>query len=143
MGDFVVRRADGVFAYHLATVVDDGLDDFTEITRGRDLLSVTPQQIALQRALDLPTPRYAHLPLLTDNSGAKLCKRTGAKAVDEIDKHAVLKTIFRALGLPVINEVIAAEDETRWRWAVRHWDMAKVARADVAVDVEGLQGACN
>ena len=134
VGDFVIRRADGYFAYHLATVADDALDGFTEIVRGRDLLSVTPQQIYLQQALGYATPAYAHLPLLKNANGEKLGKSAGATAVDEMDKHAALKIVFRALGIPIKDDIIAAEDETRWQWAAWHWDIAKAAGGDVGIE---------
>ena len=76
-GDFIVRRSDGVYAYHLAVVADDAASGVTEVVRGRDLLSSTPRQILLQRLLGLPTPAYFHIPLLTDRSGRRLAKRDG------------------------------------------------------------------
>ena len=76
-GDFIVRRADGVYAYQLAVVTDDAEGGVTEVVRGFDLLSSTPRQIYLQELLDLPTPRYYHVPLLIDESGRRLSKRDG------------------------------------------------------------------
>jgi glutamyl-Q tRNA(Asp) synthetase len=77
-GDFVIRRADGLFAYHLATVVDDGDAGVNQVVRGADLLASTPRQIFLQRLLHAAQPTYCHLPLVTDPSGAKLSKRDAA-----------------------------------------------------------------
>lgn len=77
-GDFVVKRADGVFAYQLAVVVDDALQGVTDVVRGADLLTSTARQIALQRALGYPTPSYAHLPLVRSPDGSKIGKRDGA-----------------------------------------------------------------
>jgi glutamyl-Q tRNA(Asp) synthetase len=77
-GDFVIKRADGVFAYQLAVVVDDALQGVTQVVRGADLLSSTARQIALQRALGYPTPSYAHLPLVKNPDGSKVSKRDGA-----------------------------------------------------------------
>src|SRR5699024_5123401 len=77
-GDFSLRRADGVFAYQLAVVVDDARMGVTEVVRGRDLLASTPRQIFLQQALGLATPHYFHTPLLVNGQGARLSKRDGA-----------------------------------------------------------------
>ncbi|MEM7408432.1 MAG: tRNA glutamyl-Q(34) synthetase GluQRS, partial [Pseudomonadota bacterium] len=83
-GAFVVRRADGLYAYHLATVVDDGLQGVTDVVRGADLLTVSGQQIWLQRALGLPILRYAHVPVVTNASGQKLSKQTHAAPLSEL-----------------------------------------------------------
>lgn len=83
-GDFIVRRKDGGFAYQLAVVVDDADQGVTSVTRGVDLLSSTPQQIFLQRALGLPEPAYAHLPLLASASGRRLSKRDADASLDEM-----------------------------------------------------------
>lgn len=77
-GDIVVRRADGVAAYHLAVAVDDALMAITDVVRGADLLSSTPRQIALYRALGYPVPRFPHVPLAVDSAGGRLAKRHGA-----------------------------------------------------------------
>jgi glutamyl-Q tRNA(Asp) synthetase len=97
VGDFVVRRADGPFAYQLAVVVDDGAQAVTQVVRGSDLLSSTARQIALQRAFGLPEPSYAHLPLVLGPSGAKLGKRDGALALATLDEARIRDTLRRAL----------------------------------------------
>lgn len=96
-GDFVVRRADGLFAYQLAVVVDDAEQGVTQVVRGADLLASTPRQIALQRALGYPTPDYAHLPLVLSPDGSKLGKRDGALPLPALDQRRVRETLAAAL----------------------------------------------
>lgn len=98
VGDFVLRRADGFWAYQLAVVVDDGDQGITDVVRGADLLDSTARQILLQRMLKLPTPRYAHLPLLLDGDGRKLSKSEQAIAVDARDPMPALHFAWHALG---------------------------------------------
>ena len=97
-GDFVLRRADGLWAYQLAVVVDDAAQGITDVVRGADLLDSTPRQSLLQRGLDLPTPGYAHLPLLLDTDGRKLSKSSGSMPVDPADPLAGLRACWDALG---------------------------------------------
>ncbi|HET8775748.1 MAG TPA: tRNA glutamyl-Q(34) synthetase GluQRS [Thermoanaerobaculia bacterium] len=106
-GDFVVRRADGLFAYQLAVVVDDADQGVTQVVRGADLLESTPRQIALQRALGYPTPQYAHLPLVVSADGSKLGKRDGALPLPTLDEARVRETLslaLRHLGIEGIPE---------------------------------------
>jgi glutamyl-Q tRNA(Asp) synthetase len=103
-GDFVLKRADGFWAYQLAVVVDDAAQGVTDVVRGADLLDSTPRQIYLQRVLGLPTPRYLHVPVLRNELGEKLSKQTGATAVTAASEAAALLALLdaaRGLGLPL------------------------------------------
>jgi glutamyl-Q tRNA(Asp) synthetase len=104
-GDFVIRRADGVVAYQFAVVVDDAAQGVTQVVRGADLLSSTPRQIALQRALGLPAPRYAHIPLVTNAEGAKLGKRDGALPLPDLDEKRIAETLAQALRILGVGDV--------------------------------------
>lgn len=98
VGDFVLLRADGCWAYQLAVVVDDAEQGISDVVRGADLIDSTPRQIVLQRALGLPTQRYLHLPLLLDADGRKLSKSLAALPVDDTAPLPVLKQLWRELG---------------------------------------------
>lgn len=98
VGDFVLRRADGWWAYQLAVVVDDAAQGITDVVRGADLLDSTPRQILLQRALGLPGPCYAHLPLVVDAQGQKLSKSLAALPLDPADPLPALGAAWRLLG---------------------------------------------
>ena len=97
VGDFVLRRADGLWAYQLAVVVDDAAQGVTDVVRGMDLLDNTARQILLQRALGLPTPRYLHVPLVLADNGEKLSKQNGAQALDLSDPARCLEEARRFL----------------------------------------------
>lgn len=99
VGDFVLRRADDLWAYQLAVVVDDGAQDITHIVRGEDLTDNTARQILLQHALDLPTPSYMHTPLVLGENGEKLSKQNGAEALDLRDPLLALQIAAQALSL--------------------------------------------
>jgi glutamyl-Q tRNA(Asp) synthetase len=104
VGDFVVRRADGWFAYQLAVVVDDAAQAITDVVRGADLVDSTPRQIFLQELLDLPRVRYAHLPLALDAEGRKLSKQERAIAVEAGDPLPALRAALAFLGQPATSE---------------------------------------
>ena len=109
-GDFVIRRADGLYAYQLAVVVDDAAQGVTQVVRGADLLTSTARQIALQRALNLPAPSYAHLPLVVNADGSKLGKRDGALPLPSLDENRVMETLafaLRFLGVEVVRDTPA------------------------------------
>jgi len=112
VGDFVLYRADGLFAYQLAVVVDDAAQGITDVVRGEDLADNTARQIMLQRALGLPTPRYLHTPLAMGDNGEKLSKQNGARALDLSDPLAALNQAAAVLGLAAqagtVAEALAA-----------------------------------
>ncbi|QHJ00829.1 tRNA glutamyl-Q(34) synthetase GluQRS [Xylophilus rhododendri] len=101
VGDFVLRRADGLWAYQLAVVVDDAWQGVSDVVRGQDLLDNTARQILLQQALGVPTPRYLHTPLVLAPDGEKLSKQNGAEAFDESRPGEALSAAARLLGLPL------------------------------------------
>ena len=120
-GDFVIRRRDGLYAYQLAVVVDDAAQAITHVVRGGDLLGSTPRQIGLQGALGLPTPVYAHLPLVTDVNGIKLSKSTGAAAIDTTRPSLALWRALRFLRQEPPPELSRGSVQNVWEWAIEHW----------------------
>jgi len=122
VGDFVLKRADGFWAYQLAVVVDDADQGVTHVVRGADLLDSTPRQIYLQRLLDVPTPRYMHVPVVTNDIGEKLSKQTGAMALDVKKPLAELAEAARFLDLEVGAPQSVAQfwQEAVAAWGARH-----------------------
>lgn len=118
VGDFVLKRADGYWAYQLAVVVDDADQGVTHIVRGTDLLESTGRQIYLQRLLGLPTPSYMHVPVVLNESGEKLSKQTGAQALDLAHPLDELLRAARFLGLPIADAQSLADF---WRLAIAAW----------------------
>ncbi|HXH04037.1 MAG TPA: tRNA glutamyl-Q(34) synthetase GluQRS [Candidatus Competibacteraceae bacterium] len=132
VGDFVIRRADGLFAYQLAVVVDDAAQGVTQVVRGADLLDSTPRQIWLQRLLGLPTPEYAHLPLALDRNGQKLSKSSQAPAVERRHPVPALVAALRFLGHAPPAELRAAPPAELLDWARCHWQWAHIPRDPAA-----------
>jgi glutamyl-Q tRNA(Asp) synthetase len=118
VGDFVLKRADGLWAYQLALVVDDAAQGITQVVRGEDLADNTARQILLQRALGLPTPGYLHTPLVLGSNGEKLSKQNGAQALDTDDPLRALNGAAHVLGLSVQTASVAqalASWQAQWR----------------------------
>lgn len=123
-GDFIVKRRDGPWSYHLVTAVDDGLD-VTHVLRGQDLWQVTPQQVYLMDLLNLSTPNYAHIPVLCFADGDKLSKQTHAPAIDNNKAGANLRYALKLLG-----QAPPAEDQwpaSKWiEWAINNWQLERI-----------------
>lgn len=128
VGDFVVRRADGLFAYQLAVVVDDADAGVTDIVRGADLLGSTTRQIHLQGLLDDPHPRYAHVPVALDPNGEKLSKQTLAHAVDALPPSTALLAALHFLGQNPPTELIHAPPRDIHDWATANWRIEAIPR---------------
>jgi glutamyl-Q tRNA(Asp) synthetase len=126
VGDFIVKRADGLFAYQLAVVVDDAFQCITHVVRGADLLWNTPRQIYLQTLLGLPTPAYAHVPLITNAAGQKLSKQTRAQPLPERGRSTVLTQALAALGHPPPADLTGATPAELLAWASTHWQIENV-----------------
>lgn len=131
-GDFVVKRADGPFAYQLAVVVDDAAQEVSEVVRGADLISSTPRQIILGKALGYPVPTWAHLPLVTDSSGAKLGKSTAAIPLPG-DTRGLSMALAQALGILGLRGIGIDTPDTMLNEALHRFDPAAIPRGPLAV----------
>ena len=132
IGDFVLFRADNVFAYHLACTVDDDAQRITHVVRGADLMASTPQQIYLQRLLGLSTPQYLHLPIALNAAGEKLSKQTLALPVHLERAATVLADVLRFLKHSPPKEVGADGVSALWRWALANWRRDRLPRVGSA-----------
>lgn len=121
IGDFVLKRADGLFTYQLAVVVDDALQQVTQVVRGADLLNSTTRQLFLQLALGYATPQYAHIPLITNAAGQKLSKQTLAQALplDNIVPTLRASLAFLQRTPPLPSHI--TQIKPLWQWAIEHW----------------------
>jgi glutamyl-Q tRNA(Asp) synthetase len=126
VGDFVIRRRDGLFAYQLAVVVDDAYQNVSHVVRGADLLDSTPRQIYLQQCLNYPTPQYAHLPLAINADGEKLSKQTYAPHIKT--DSAVLFDALNFLGQDVPTEFEHESCNAIWTWAIANWRLDKIPK---------------
>jgi glutamyl-Q tRNA(Asp) synthetase len=135
IGDFVLKRADGPFAYQLAVVVDDAEQGVTDVVRGADLLASTARQIYLQGLLGYRQPRYLHLPLVLGPDGQKLSKQTGAAALAPGGDAAALRATLAFLGHAPPRVLDAAGCAELLEWGVQHWSRARIPRAARATSV--------
>jgi glutamyl-Q tRNA(Asp) synthetase len=126
-GDFVIRRADGYFAYQLAVVIDDAEQHITQVVRGADLLDSTARQIWLQQCLRLPTPSYAHVPLVVQNDGKKLSKSLKADPLRNSERLASLQMALKMLG----HEPPKSGWSSTWEWALAHWSLDRIPPGNV------------
>jgi glutamyl-Q tRNA(Asp) synthetase len=128
VGDFLLQRRDGIHGYVLAVVVDDAEQGITDVVRGADLLDDTPKQIYLQQALGLPTPNYAHVPVLTEPDGAKLAKSRRSVPLQSAAREPQLRTVFALLGMAVPRDLGEASLRELWRWGIENWSARLVPK---------------
>lgn len=128
VGDFVIRRRDGLYAYQLAVVLDDAWQGITDIVRGADLLDSTPRQLYLQELLGLSQPRYLHVPLVTQPDGQKLGKSYRSPPLTEEQAPPLLLRALRALGQESPAELANASVAQIMKWGIAHWDAALIPR---------------
>ena len=130
-GDFIVQRSDTVFAYNLATAIDDSSDGITDVIRGADLLDSTPKQIYLQTLLQIPSPNYGHLPVALDSSGNKISKSDGAiDALFDRKPHQVLIEALRFLGQDVDYSLEKSDPKTVITWSLENWDISRAPKVE-------------
>ncbi|MEB2516675.1 tRNA glutamyl-Q(34) synthetase GluQRS [Pseudomonas sp. YuFO20] len=128
VGDFVIRRRDGLYAYQLAVVLDDAWQGITDIVRGADLLDSTPRQLYLQELLGLRQPRYLHIPLITQPDGNKLGKSYRSPPLSEDQATPLLLRALRALGQKPGAELAYATPREVLDWGITHWDALLIPR---------------
>lgn len=127
VGDFILRRADGLFAYQLAVVVDDAESGINQVVRGADLLSSTPRQIFLHASLGSTVQEYIHLPLVVDENGKKLSKQQGALGIDYVgNAGGLISEALGFLGQELPAELVAAPPQEQLLWAIRHFDLKRI-----------------
>lgn len=130
VGDFVIRRADGLAAYQLAVVVDDAFQGVTEVVRGADLLDSTARQIHLQHCLGLETPEYAHHPVAVGEDGRKLSKRLGSDPVANVSAANALEQCLRFLSQPCPPGLDMA---ALWDWALENWRLSRISSSPITL----------
>ena len=136
VGDFVIRRRDGLYAYQLAVVLDDGWQGVTDVVRGADLLDSTPRQLYLQELLGLAQPRYLHVPLIIQPDGHKLGKSYRSPPLPADQATPMLLRALRALGQPLPDGGEQARAEELLRWASQHWDASRIPRTRTLAEAQ-------
>lgn len=130
LGDFVIRRRDGLFAYQLAVVVDDAWQNISHVVRGADLLDSTPRQVYLQQCLGYAPLHYAHLPIMRNPQGDKLSKQTGAEGIGHSADVSRLVDALRFLGQQPPADLHRATLDDVWQWALANWQLQRARKAD-------------
>jgi len=136
VGDFVIRRRDGLFAYQLAVVLDDAWQGVTDVVRGADLLDSTPRQLYLQELLGLPQPRYLHVPLIIQPDGHKLGKRYRSPPLQPAEATPLLLRALRALGQPTATELSDALPGEVLAWAIPRWNADRIPRTRTLAEAQ-------
>ena len=138
IGDFVLKRADGLFTYQLAVVVDDAEQHVTHIVRGADLLNSTTRQIYLQQCLGYPSIQYTHVPVASNTHGEKLSKQTLAKPLDRNHPSESLWLALAFLQQNPPDHFKSASIKALWEWAISHWDLSKIKGTTKVITNEKL-----
>lgn len=136
VGDFVIRRRDGLFAYQLAVVLDDAWQGITDVVRGADLLDSTPRQLYLQELLGLPQPRYLHVPLIIQPDGHKLGKSYRSPPLPADQAGPLLLRALRALGQPAPADLRGAAPRQLLEWGIAHWDATRIPRSRTLAEAQ-------
>ncbi len=136
VGDFIIQRRDGLYAYQLAVVVDDALQGVTDIVRGADLLDNTPRQLYLQELLGLPQPRYLHIPLLIQPDGHKLGKSFRSPPLPAEQAAPLLCRALRTLGQPVPDDLAHSLPGDVLAWGIAHWDATRIPHRATLAEAE-------
>ena len=128
IGDIIIYRKFDIPSYALAVTVDDSYQGITEVVRGYDLLAFTPVQIYLCQQLDLPTPKFLHIPIIVNQQGQKLSKQTGAEAIAKKNREATLVKVLQDLGQVLPEEIKNDSLSQIWCWAIKHWSIDNIPK---------------